>query len=265
MSLDRNREIGFGKYRGMMLCELPNNYLEWMAANLNEGAPSTQGWRGYAAAELDYRTEHGITIESDSVGPAPRSHRPRKPRTRPGEPVLEPKAIDSASILLFDRYLDVRENWDETPGFYTWLAKFVQHHFNADAFFQIGNDWYAYDDPDYRDIAFEIKHPGNSNESGIVLVDVIKGDPPAQTYGKKSKSNATKKKVKTGAGKKSKPHIVADDDPYEHDSDGNVDLDERYGTDADPRISEYDDYATSLPPSDGEFDPTVHEDEEPPF
>lgn len=255
MDQDREQEIPFGKYRGAMLKELPNNYLGWMARAFEDD----KEWKHIAADELAYRKKHKIDIDQDDVVVRQDKRDPYTgPRTHTksaSDTYIAPKAIDSASILLFDQYLKVRDNWDEKPGFYTWMAKLVRHHLDAGKFEQFGTNLYMFHGEDYADIGFEISHPSNSHEPGLAVTDVIKRAPKgsfeqsidrAQEAGKKSKKKPPQSRGHRKGEKPVETIIVDDDDPP----------------------GGYDDYATSLPDDGdgfGHFDPSEPQDEEPPF
>lgn len=126
--------LDFGKCRGLTLAQIDDNYLGWLVQNLI----ATNPWRVPVMAEALKRIPDVVKAFEAASPPtqrAPaRSSAPTlydtEARPRHAEQwQLTTHAVNKASLLLFDRYLVVREKWkDAQPGLCTWLQNML-HYF----------------------------------------------------------------------------------------------------------------------------------------
>lgn len=65
--LNREEEIPFGRHKGRMLQDIPDDYLDWIRENLDEEAHFNgwnigKDWIGLAEEELEYREENDCHV-----------------------------------------------------------------------------------------------------------------------------------------------------------------------------------------------------------
>ena len=128
--------LDFGKYRGQSLQEIPDNYLEWCLSSFREGTPTGDEWLPLMRQEAQRRKGSPDGTDWSKSG-ADGDWRDDdrdfdwwndsdfgwSDRTV----LAESDAIDAASLMLFDRYLSVRDNWKEPVGFVTWFTAWVRN------------------------------------------------------------------------------------------------------------------------------------------
>ena len=168
-----------------MLQDISDGYLNWMIQNLQEVRHS-EGWVQLSKAELAYRKTAGIEIsqkDSDSKDPKKNSgnQQASNSKTQRGELVISPKAIDAASLLMLDKYLAIKGEWEEPLGIHSWLFQVVDHFLKEGNYTDLGNCQFRFKfkDTEYTDLTWLIYSPDNSTKLGIFVADIRKGTLPA--------------------------------------------------------------------------------------